>query len=421
MQLFYPTIAVQLDFLSSALGVAAAIAISFAAITLVSSYLRFQQVVRQTDEQPPEELGISSGEVVRLQLARFQDGCARRRTSFAFSLIRFPGAEMDQHAPVFTAIQQAARNNDVTCVYDAETVGLLTEAEAEDVESILTRITEKIAQDPGCGLSGLCRVGIAVYPVHGLSGRELIQAALGGLEQATDEKPIVVPAVIEEGDAQEHDDETDEASGIETAEELDNEELDEEENLTFRERREQAMLDEVTQVLKPSAISNIMQRAMTEWRRNQQDISLFCFGINNIDNLVRLHGEESADTVMAAVSKVLRENLRSTDLIGRHERYGFLVLAQCPLEKASVVGKRIGALVQEAEIRLENRRLVTTLTPTVASYPEHGRNLHQLFIAAQKALDYNRENDIRAYAVYDPSIHDKMPSKPMKSIKAMKS
>ena len=418
MPLFYPTIAVQLDFLSSALGVAAAIAISFAFITLAASYLRFQQVVRQTDDQSPEEIGISSDDVVRLQLARFQDGCARRRTSFALSLIRFPGVQVDQDAPVVAAIRRLARINDVTCVYNDETVALLAETEAEDVEKILTRITETVAEDPACGLSGSFQVGIATYPAHGLSGRELIQAALSGLEQTTAEKPIVVPNVEEDSGTERLDDDGEGAEASGTGE---SGEPDEEETLTFRERREQAMLDELTQVLKPSAISSTMQRAMTELRRSQQDISLFCFGVNNIDNLVRLHGEESADAVMTAVSKILRENLRSTDLIGRHERYGFLVLAQCSLEKASIVGKRIAALVQETEIRLENRRLVSTLTPTVASYPEHGRNLHQLFIAAQKTLDYNRENDIRAYAVYDPAIHDKMLSKPMKSIKALKS
>ena len=74
MPLFYPTIAVQLDFLSSALGVAAAIAISFAFITLAASYLRFQQVVRQTDDQSPEEIGISSDDVVRLQLREQREG-----------------------------------------------------------------------------------------------------------------------------------------------------------------------------------------------------------------------------------------------------------------------------------------------------------------------------------------------------------
>jgi len=415
MQLFYPTIAVQLDFLSSALGVAAAVAVSFAAITLVASYLRFQQVVKQTDEQDPDEIGISAGDAVRLQLARFQDGCARRRTSFALSLIRFAGAEMYREAPAVAAIQRAARSSDVVCVYDDETIALLTEAEAEDVEQILSRITETAAADPDSGLSGPGRAGIGTYPAHGLSGRELIQAALGGLEQATAEKPVVMPAAAEENDSEEGDGEAEEAEGTAAGA------PEEEEPLTFRERREQAMLDELTQVLKPSAISGIMQRAMTEARRNQQDISLFCFGVNNIENLVRLHGEESADTVLVAVSKILRENLRSTDLIGRHERYGFLVLAQCPLEKAAVIAKRIGAVVQEADIRHENRRLMTTVTPTVASCPEHGRNLHQLFIAAQKTLDYNRENDIRAYAVYEPSIHDKMTSKPIKSIKAMKS
>ena len=37
----------------------------------------------------------------------------------------------------------------------------------------------------------------------------------------------------------------------------------------------------------------------------------------------------------------------------------------------------------------------------------------QLYVAGQKVLDHSRANDIRAYAVYDPNIHDKIQSKPI--------
>jgi len=187
----------------------------------------------------------------------------------------------------------------------------------------------------------------------------------------------------------------------------------------WKERRQSAMLDKLTGVLKPSAVSAYMQRLMSDLRRKKKAAALFCAGVNNLEHIARFHGQEAADAVLAGVSKILQDNLRADDLIGRHEKYAFLVLAQASMAEAEIIGKRISTLVQQSEFVAEGRRLKTTITLGVATYPEHGRNLHHLYTAGQKVLDHSRQNDIRAYAVYDPQIHDKTPPKPLKSIKSV--
>jgi diguanylate cyclase (GGDEF)-like protein len=180
------------------------------------------------------------------------------------------------------------------------------------------------------------------------------------------------------------------------------------------------VLDPVTGVLKPSVVSSYMQRLMSELRYKKKKVALFCIGVNNMEHIARFHGDQAVDDILAGVSGILQEHLRATDLIGRHEKYAFLALVQCTLDEAELIGRRISTLVHQAEFRSENKKLKTTITLGVSAYPEHGRNLHQLYTAGQKVLDHSRANDIRAYAVYDPVIHDKVPSKPMKSIKSVK-
>jgi diguanylate cyclase (GGDEF)-like protein len=157
---------------------------------------------------------------------------------------------------------------------------------------------------------------------------------------------------------------------------------------------------------------------MSELRYKKKKVALFCIGVNNMEHIARFHGEQAADDILAGVSEILQKHLRASDLIGRHEKYAFLALVQCSLEEAERIGRRISTQVQQAEFRSENKKLKTTMTLGVAAYPDHGRNLHHLYTAGQKVLDHSRANDIRAYAVYDPKIHDKVPSKPMKSIKS---
>ncbi len=428
MQLFFPTIAAQLDFFGGVFGVVAAIILSFVTITLIASYYRFQNIVQLAEEKNPEEMGASPEDILRVQLARYLAGCARRGTSFTIALIRVghPDIQVRMDTPVVETIKMAARHDDVTCVYDEQTAVLIAESEPEDALSILGRVLGQVEKSCEEIAAEHLRVGLASYPGHGLSGKELLEVASEGLSQASEESPMVMPEIVDVDD-EEEDEIPAEAEPEEVHDEgyeadlLDDEEgeADDKTAKGWKERRKNSMLDELTGVLKPSAVSAFMQRSMSEIRRKKQRAALFCVGVNNMDHISRFHGEDAADAVMAGVSEVLQANLRADDLIGRHEKYAFLVLAECSIKEAEVIGKRVTTLVQHSEFLSGNLKLRTTITLGVATYPEHGRNLHHLYTAGQKVLDHSRENDIRAYAVFDPEIHDKVPAKPMRNIKSV--
>ncbi len=422
MQSFLPMIAALPDLLPGTLSVVVAVVVSFVVITGIASYYRFQHIVLQSEDTQPEDMDISASNILRIQLARFLAGCSRRGTSFSLALIREddPAVEVRIGSTFIEAIKGAARHDDITCIFDGQTAALLAEFEPEDSEAILTRITRAVARDcPEISVKSL-RVGISSYPGHGLSGKELIESAGKGLEQTNELQPIFIPEII---DHEEEDENTKEDAPAD--EEVSSEEdaksgIDAEQHSSgWMSRRKSAMLDELTGVLKPSSISAYMQRMMSDLRHKKAKASLFCIGVNNMEQIARFHGEEVADDILAEISKILQENVRSDDLIGRHEKYAFLILAQVSLKDAEIIGKRVSTIIQQREIITRTKRLKTTVTLGVAAYPEHGRNLHALYKAGQKVLDHSRANDIRAYAVYDPEIHDSMPAKPMKSIKSI--
>lgn len=412
------TIIGQVDFVGDAFGIMAAIVLSFVSITLIASYYRFQHIVAEAEEKNPEEMGVSADEILRVQLARYLTKCARLGSSFSLSLIRTgnPNNRVEMQSPVVTALKQAVRRDDIVCVHDTETAALLTEAEPEDAESMLARISGSVAEACIDLELNRMRVGVASYPGHGLSGKDLLGIAQLALEQANGEQPILLPEISGTDDKAESEAEED----GEFAEDQD--ELDEEDTGPRKgrqARRDDAILDPVTGVLKPESISAYMQRMMSDLRYKKQKAALFCIGVNNMEHIARFHGEDTANDVLAGVSKVLQDNLRADDLIGRHEQYAFLALVRCSLEEVEGIGKRISTLIQKTQFSSASKNLKTTITLGVAAYPEHGRNLHHLYKAGQKVLDHSRTNDIRAYAVYDPQIHDKVPVKPMRNIKSV--
>ena len=423
MQLYFPTIVAQIDLITGVGGIIAAIVLSFVIITLVASYYRFQNIVQQAENMSPEEMGAAAGEILRVQLARYLAGCARRGTAFSVALIRVPGLsyKMGIDSPVIKSIKRAARRNDVSCIFDESTAVLLLESEPEDGITILTRILQALELDLDDGVPCEVRVGMASYPGHGLSGRDLVVVAEEGLEQASADEPIILPEVVDIEEEEEDAAAEEDIEEVEFATEdhFDQDKDEKEHSASWKDRRKNVMLDELTGVLKPSAVSAYMQRAMSELRRKKENAALFCIGLNNMDHIVRFHGEEAADDVMAGVSKVLQNNLRAVDLIGRHEKFAYLVLAQCSMAEAEIIGKRVTTLVQHSVFTSGNKKLRTTITLGVAVHPQHGRNLHFLYLSGQKVLDHSRANDIRAYAVYDPEIHDKVETKPMKSIKSI--
>ena len=420
---FLPTILAQFDFLGSAIGVVISIVVSFVLITLIASYFRFQHVLELAEKEPPEQVGVMAGDVLRVQLARYLTGCSRRGNSFSMAMIRPVNPNVAVHAssPLAEAVRNAVRQDDTLCIYDEQTVVLLAESEPEDAEQILGRVVREVSRACPELSQEQIRVGIASYPGHGARGKELISVALEGLEQTAAERPVVMPEIIIEVDEEEPD-EAPETDIHEAADAGEDHPEDEEKKQSggWRDRRKDAVLDPVTGVLKPSAVSSYMQRLMSELRYKKKKVALFCIGVNNMEHIARFHGGQAADDILAGVSTILQEHLRASDLIGRHEKYAFLALVQCSLKEAELIGKRISTLVHNAEFKSEGKKLKTTVTLGVSAYPVHGRNLHQLYTAGQKVLDYSRANDIRAYAVYDPEIHDKVPPKPMKSIKSLK-
>jgi diguanylate cyclase (GGDEF)-like protein len=411
--------------LTGVLSVVMAIGISFAVIVLIASYYRFQHIVEKAEEAESGEGEVSFSDVLRVQLARYFAGCARRGTSFSLSLIQVdnPSVRVGLESPFIAAIKKTVRHDDITCVFDGTTAALITEAEPDDSESILARVVNSIAKDLPDVSCEMLRVGIASYPGHGLAGNALTKVAGEALEKADTDQPIFMPDII---DIEEEDE--DGVAASTRTEEFANEEVDAEDAVDgerrpnkWMERRKTAMLDDLTGVLKPSAVSSYMQRMMSDLRHKKKKAALFCIGINNISHIARIHGETAVDDILVGVSKVLQDNVRSTDLIGRHEKHAFLVLAEVPLKGAEIIGRRLSTLIQHGEIISGAKKIKTSITLGVAAHPEHGRNLHMLYVAGQKVLDYNRENDIRAYAVYDPKIHDTMQAKPMRNIKSVKS
>ena len=391
--------------LSGAFGIIVTTVISFILLTLVASYYRFMSIIKLAENTQPEEMGTSASNIIHIQIIRYLARCNRKNTSFSLGIIKIKqdAFKVQIQSPIMQTLKSVIREEDTVCVYDESTIALLLEMEPEDSEIVFTRILKFLATQHNMLKQDIFRAGISSYPEHGSVEKKLLTAALEGLEATTEENPIIQPKLTTLDFEQDENEEED--VEVQAKEK--------------RKEHKQRMIDPLTGVLKPSAISVYMQRMMGDIRYKKKKAALFCIGLNKMEHISQFHGEETADNVLIGVSEILQNSLRVMDLIGRHEKYAFLVLMETDTESAETIGKRITTLIQQGHIVSNGKRIKVNITLGVSTYPEHGKNLHQIYEAAQKVLDYNRTNDIRAYALYDPEIHARTMVKPMHSIKSI--
>ncbi len=366
------------------------IGISFAIITLISSTARFHKMI-----QLGEDSLISvddCNDFFFIQVTRYLSKINRASSGFMIFIIQFRSDKAELR-PVQEQMLQGLKHIiredcDKACLFREDCVAALIDTEDEKTEMMASRMASELQGlvDSLLNVSSF-RAGVSSFPLHGQHSRLVIEAASEALERADfgSSQPILIattPEIEFEGDAEQPD------------------ELGE-----ISREDKNAALDPLTGVLKPAAVGSYFRKYLLEIRRKKGPAAVLCIGINRIDNIINLHGEDAADAVIAGVAKLIRQLTRNCDLIGRYHRDDFLVLTTCTLEQGEMIGLRIREAVQKETFRFEGKSMKTSIAIGITGHPEHGKNLRELFRGAYGALEIVRGWNTSSCLVYDPAQH----------------
>jgi diguanylate cyclase (GGDEF)-like protein/PAS domain S-box-containing protein len=160
-------------------------------------------------------------------------------------------------------------------------------------------------------------------------------------------------------------------------------------NLRLREElREQAIRDPLTGLFNRRYLEGTLPR---ELHRAQRGNSPLCLAMLDLDHFKRFNdifGHDAGDSILRELGKVLRENLRKSDISCRYGGEEFvLILPDSSLADCLQRVEQIRVLVKGLEIR-QGQQLLGTMTVSagVAGAPEHGSNASELLRAADNAL-----------------------------------
>lgn len=366
------------------------IGISFALITLIASTVRFHRMIQLDDD----ELSTveDCNDFCFIQVTRYLSKINRISSGFGVIVVQFKTDQTDRRPiqdSLLAPLKQSVREEcDKACLFHDDCVALIIDTDEENVTTVAKRICAslpKIIQN--IPAISAFRVGCSSFPTHGLNSQAIIDAATNAMESARfeNETPLSIAPPPE---------------GEENAEEL--EELGE-----LSKEDKNSAIDPLTGVLKPDVIGSYMRKYLSEIRHKREPAAVLCVGINRIDNIINLHGEQAADAVIAGVSAVLQRLTRDNDLIGRYHRDDFLILAPCSLEQGEMIAIRLREAVQKEIFLFEGKRIKTSISAGISGHPEHGRTLRDLFRGSYTALQIIRGWDTSSCLIYDPAQHEK--------------
>lgn len=110
-----------------------------------------------------------------------------------------------------------------------------------------------------------------------------------------------------------------------------------------------AVTDPVTGLWNRRQSTDLLAADLEQAQRTGQPMTLLMIDIDNFKNINDTHGHQTGDRVLIEVGRRLRDNLRSTDIVGRWGGEEFIVLLRyCGLTDALGTAEKLRRQIAEA-------------------------------------------------------------------------
>jgi len=144
-----------------------------------------------------------------------------------------------------------------------------------------------------------------------------------------------------------------------------------------------ATTDALTGACNRKGLEDVLQQALTDWRKHQHPLGLVLIDIDHFKAVNDTHGHQAGDRVLAGLAELVRSHVRGQDLLGRWCGEEFLLVCRdTHLPQALAIAEKLRALVAGHHFPGDLR--VTASFGVAAMDSE--RPLDQVFAAADAAL-----------------------------------
>ena len=148
-----------------------------------------------------------------------------------------------------------------------------------------------------------------------------------------------------------------------------------------------ASLDTLTGAYNRQPFEIVFMEAVKDLqRRNGPSFSIILFDVDRFKVVNDTYGHPAGDAVLKNLTEIIRQSIRTSDVIFRWGGEEFLLLLkECPPEKAYQTAELIRSKVKEASIQFGNETINVTISIGVAGYQDADTE-HTITTRADKAM-----------------------------------
>lgn len=158
------------------------------------------------------------------------------------------------------------------------------------------------------------------------------------------------------------------------------------------ELQRQSNSDGLTASLNRRAFFELGEREFARAARHQEPLSLAMIDVDQFRSIEDQYGHASGDIVVVRLALVIREQMRTEDLVGRYwaDKFVCLMPATAP-DDALRVCERIRNAVAGADLQIGDARISVRISAGVAARQDADRSLDTLVRRAERALRRSKE------------------------------
>jgi diguanylate cyclase (GGDEF)-like protein len=162
-----------------------------------------------------------------------------------------------------------------------------------------------------------------------------------------------------------------------------------------------ANVDGMTGLLNHRSYKERGSEALARAVRGDRSLVIMLTDIDFFKKVNDTHGHAKGDDVLKAVARVLRDNVRKTDVAARYGGEEFaIVLEDSPLDSAHTLAERIRTDVAALRFDGSEGEFNVTLSIGIAAFPGDGEELATLAEAADRALYHAKRNGRNQTVIY---------------------
>lgn len=164
----------------------------------------------------------------------------------------------------------------------------------------------------------------------------------------------------------------------------------------LEERERIAFTDSLTGLFNSKFVQHFLKAELARCTRHKKSVAVVFMDIDLFKNVNDAHGHLVGSSVLGEVAKLIRNNLRSADIVSRYGGDEYLVvLTETRLEEALAVAERLrNAVAGHAFGHRKGLSIRITVSAGVAVFPEHGKTADELIHRADTAM-YEAKRDDR--------------------------